>query len=242
MQDALRQCVRFSARSDIALHTPRDHGNIPCVGHFTFGDDLRVTVDEAIALVTAYPAAVVERYDFGTVSGPSAITTLEIGLLVGAKMVGLTMAEARHLIDIAPTAPWHRVPIDARLEDAPPNSQLYFGACQLYEHFKAPGISDAKISKLLHLKRRSLVPILDSVVKNLYKDAACERAAANPELGLQRLYWEAIPRGRFARRGHRSGGQTARRTPRHGQARATSRDSHNPAPSRHDHHHGRARQ
>lgn len=162
------------------------------MGHFTFGDDLRVTVDEAIALVTAYPAAVVERYDFGTVSGPSAITTLEIGLLVGAKMVGLTMAEARHLIDIAPTAPWHRVPIDARLEDAPPNSQLYFGACQLYEHFKAPGISDAKISKLLHLKRRSLVPILDSVVKNLYKDAACERAAANPELGLQRLYWEAI--------------------------------------------------
>ena len=45
-----------------------------------------------------------------------------------------------------------------------------------------PGVSHAKASKLLHLKRPALFPILDSKLMALYRRPAAEAANAIPSL------------------------------------------------------------
>ncbi|MHB8290509.1 MAG: DUF6308 family protein [Acidimicrobiales bacterium] len=160
--------------------------------HFSFGGNVTVSVSDALALVTRFPANTVERYDFGPSSGPNAVTSLEVGQLVAGEMVGLSMSDASQLVERAKTAPWHWVPIDARLEDALPTSDLYQAACELYDHFNVPNIKDAKISKLLHRKRPSLIPILDSVAIDVYREAANVQGSVYSELSDDYLYWEAI--------------------------------------------------
>jgi len=159
---------------------------------FTFGIGLTVPVPQALALVTAFDRDTVIRYDLAPDSGLNSVTVLEIGRLVASGMVALSMEQASHLVSIAPSAPWQDVPADARLEDAGPTSQLYAAASALYDHFRAHGVQDAIVSKLLHLKRPALVPILDSLAKNVYQVAATQQAAQFPQLGVAHLYWQAI--------------------------------------------------
>ncbi|RSM53681.1 hypothetical protein DMB66_38400 [Actinoplanes sp. ATCC 53533] len=49
-----------------------------------------------------------------------------------------------------------------------------------------------KVSKVLHLKRPHLFPILDSRVTRAYRKPAEEAAALHPGRGHRRMYWAAV--------------------------------------------------
>lgn len=151
-----------------------------------------MSVTEAVALVTGFSKSVVERYDFGPSASVNRVTSIEVGCLVTSRMEALDMRDAEVLVSRSPDAPWEAVPLDARLEDAAFGTDLYDAACRLYDHFRVPGVNHAKVSKLLHLKRRALVPPLDSIVREVYAPAASESALTFPESGAKRLYWQAI--------------------------------------------------
>jgi hypothetical protein len=94
---------------------------------------------------------------------------------------------------------WHEVPADARLADADPSVDggLYDAMLALFNHFDGAGrrrIGYGKISKVLHLKRPHLYPILDSKLRAAYRGAAeavAERYR-NHRPGVRWSYWAAI--------------------------------------------------
>lgn len=93
--------------------------------------------------------------------------------------------------------PWDAVPHGANLVDADPEEEagLYDRAQALYKHFTTKsGIGDAKASKLLHIKRPYLFPVLDKEVRDFY-DGAARKAAKSSDRWRStrsRLYWVAI--------------------------------------------------
>ncbi|WP_233625135.1 DUF6308 family protein [Actinoplanes sp. ATCC 53533] len=64
--------------------------------------------------------------------------------------------------------------------------------CAVFNRYLAPGISLGKVSKVLHLKRPHLFPILDSRVTRAYRKPAEEAAALHPGRGHRRMYWAAV--------------------------------------------------
>ena len=92
------------------------------------------------------------------------------------------------------SAPWSRVPKSADLANADPEilGELYDHMLDLYlPLLDISGVNHAKASKLLHLKRPVLFPILDSKLMALYRRAAAEAATRHPQRGYRRLYWAA---------------------------------------------------
>ncbi|WBB47432.1 DUF6308 family protein [Verrucosispora sp. WMMA2044] len=94
---------------------------------------------------------------------------------------------------------WSVVAPDARLADADPAEVglLYDRALALFKHFhdqRPSGLATGKISKVLHLKRRGLFPILDSQLADRYrrKAADCARRHRADRPGLRLAYWIAI--------------------------------------------------
>jgi hypothetical protein len=84
------------------------------------------------------------------------------------------------------------------MADPAPVPGLYDDALALYEHFhKIRGIGPAKASKLLHLKRPLLYPIVDSKVMDIYRATGAPAAAAkaNPRSkaqGWKEVFWDVI--------------------------------------------------
>ena len=98
------------------------------------------------------------------------------------------------MLRVLADAPWSRVPESAHLDQADPEirGELYDHMLDLYlPLLDIPGVSHAKASKLLHLKRPALFPILDSKLMALYRRPAAEAAKRHPQLGYRRLYWAA---------------------------------------------------
>lgn len=97
----------------------------------------------------------------------------------------------------AESATWSDVPADADLRNADPSQTngLYDRMDDLYVHFRATAprrIRGAKISKVLHLKRPALFPILDSHLERTYRKTARHAAQRHPERGHRYMYWAAI--------------------------------------------------
>ena len=98
------------------------------------------------------------------------------------------------MLRVLADAPWSRVPESAHLDQADPEirGELYDHMLDLYlPLLDIPGVSHAKASKLLHLKRPALFPILDSKLMALYRRPAAEAAKRHAQLGHRRLYWAA---------------------------------------------------
>ncbi len=156
------------------------------------------TVDlrEAAEILAKYPNGTIRWYDLGGGDNdtlPDAVTLADLGRLAVIN-ADLTGNDAVALLELGRTAPWSPVPHDADLADADPevSGGLYDEAVALYTHFTSQhGIADAKASKLLHLKRPNLIPILDSQLKQLYRDDA-RRAASDSRHQANFLYWTAI--------------------------------------------------
>lgn len=92
-------------------------------------------------------------------------------------------------------AAWDGLPRSAVLADADPGARggLYDAMSAVYVPLlQIPGVGAAKASKLLHLKRPALFPILDSKLMRLYREPASRAARRHPERGARRLYWAAI--------------------------------------------------
>lgn len=97
----------------------------------------------------------------------------------------------------AESATWSDVPADSDLRNADPSQTngLYDRMDDLYVHFRATAprrIRGAKISKVLHLKRPALFPILDSHVERTYRKSARQAAQRYPDRGYNYMYWAAI--------------------------------------------------
>jgi Family of unknown function (DUF6308) len=142
---------------------------------FPFGSYI-VSDGEALAAALVFDDACLANYDFGGMSAPDSVDISDIGRMVGSRMVGMTAIEAAAIIRHGPSAPWHCVPIDARLEDASPGSPLHAAATALRVHFEAiSGMKGAKATKLLAMKRPALFPVIDERVVTVYRIAAAEQ-------------------------------------------------------------------
>lgn len=98
-------------------------------------------------------------------------------------------------IERARTAPWTAVDGDLREADPAETGDLYDAMVGLYDHFAtaAPDrVRVAKISKVLHLKRPTQFPILDSRLTRIYAEAAVRAASIYPNRNQHRMYWAAI--------------------------------------------------
>jgi len=135
------------------------------------------------------------RYDRPGPGDPVVLTAAEVARtrLVRSR---ISNEEARDwFLARAEDAPWADVPVDATLADADPgvHGGLYDAAQALYLHFRARrGVATAKVSKVLHVKRPALYPILDSRLMRSYRTAAREAAARYPDRGATHLYWAAV--------------------------------------------------
>lgn len=116
----------------------------------------------------------------------------------------ISAVEADWFIERAESAPWSLGPVGAELVAADPLTAggLYDRAEKLYDHFfgaRPRGVNVAKVSKVLHLMRPKLYPVLDERLTQLYRGPATQAAALlsqdRPALGSnKRLYWAAIRR------------------------------------------------
>lgn len=114
----------------------------------------------------------------------------------------ISEAQGQWFVDRAANAPWELVERDAELADADPTvvGGLYDKAEELYNYFMsaAPkGVSVAKVSKVLHLLRPRLYPILDSRLTAMYDrdaaQAARDVARERPDFArYKRLDWAAV--------------------------------------------------
>ena len=152
-----------------------------------------VGLDEALERLENYPPGTRAIYDYPGPGEASAITADEIRR-TRAVSSRISVAEGDWFISLARTAPWTRV--DGDLRDANPGEcgGLYDSMLHLYDHFAAfapRGVNTAKISKVLHLKRPTQFPILDSRLVRTYGKAARE-AAKYASRGDRRMYWAAI--------------------------------------------------
>ncbi|UPW02982.1 DUF6308 family protein [Rhodococcus pyridinivorans] len=145
-----------------------------------------IDIDTAVAKAHGYPAVTVARYDLPG-PGPAAVITADEIARTHKVRSRISHAQRDWFIRTAVDAPWAAVPIEAQLVDADPNisGELYDRAEALYEHFRTAAprqVGVAKISKVLHLKRPGLFPILDSKVMAFYRHHARAAATRYPAL------------------------------------------------------------
>jgi hypothetical protein len=108
----------------------------------------------------------------------------------------ISEAEAAEIVRLATQFGrlWAAVPAEADLRDADPaeHGGLYDAMESLYASLQFRGVQHAKVSKVLHRKRRRAFPVLDATLMALYRNTAAERAARYPDRGYRRMYWAAI--------------------------------------------------
>jgi hypothetical protein len=118
----------------------------------------------------------IEVYDLGENSDPNEVTPLDLGrmLLMNPRLTG---NDAANLLKLGNSgeARWDRFPLNATIADADPDDEspdsLWLEMQKQYDLFRMHGLANAKITKLLHLKRPNLFPIVDSYVRKFYKRA-----------------------------------------------------------------------
>lgn len=138
-----------------------------------------------------------EYYDFGGVDAdPHAHDSVDLsdaGRLVVIN-ANLKADDVPRMIAAGKSAPWEAVTAD---DDLRTNDweDLLTRAERLYLHFRKAetgGLGPTRTHKLLHLKRPRVFPIVDSVVRQTYLDAASQEARG---LGQrQPVYWPALAR------------------------------------------------
>ncbi|UGQ41226.1 DUF6308 family protein [Rhodococcus aetherivorans] len=155
-----------------------------------------IGVQAALAQAHAYPKVTVARYDL---PGPGPVDAITADDIARTHKVRSRISHAQRdwFVRTALGAPWAAVPADARLVDADPNisGDLYDGAEALYEYFRTAAprqVGVAKISKVLHLKRPGLFPILDAKVMAVYRSQARAAATRYPHRDRRAMFWATI--------------------------------------------------
>ncbi|HZX03217.1 DUF6308 family protein [Kribbella sp.] len=145
----------------------------------------KIVVDEAIAQLRLYAetnGAVLQYYDglpgMTTVGGsdPNRITFEDLArtMVIGSDLRAMDIP---WLLEVDVEKDLAAIPVDARLEDAAPGSELFEAAMALDDKFTGHrGFGHAKKSKLLHLKRPYLYPVTDSFIRMTYGTSAAGSA------------------------------------------------------------------
>lgn len=151
---------------------------------------------ERLAAYAGRHAKTLRLYDLAGGGEPNALTADEVERtrVIASR---ISNRERDWFVARAVDAPWNNVSPDADLGDADPAVQdgLYGRVNALFEFFRseAPrGVNMAKISKVLHLKRPALIPLLDSHLERRYRRLARQAALRQPAHGYRRMYWAAI--------------------------------------------------
>ena len=141
----------------------------------------KIVVDEAIAQLRLYAetnGAVLQYYDglpgMTCVGGsdPDQVTLEDLArtMVIGADLRAMDIP---WLLEVEAEKEFAAIPVDARLEDATPGSDLFLAAMALDEKFTGHrGFGHANKSKLLHLKRPYLYPVTDSFIRMTYGTAS----------------------------------------------------------------------
>lgn len=154
----------------------------------------RIDLDTAASIVDSYPLTTLRLYDGLGASDDPRFTPTDIGRLIVIEP--LNQRVAVRLLEA--TVDWSLLTPGAALVTADPDGPVYAAAAQLYgEVADITGVGPAIASKVLHLKRPHFFPLLDSVVRDLYHDAAAHAYAASQVWQAQRpdwrhLHWAAI--------------------------------------------------
>lgn len=116
------------------------------------------------------------EYDLAGAGDPAILIACEVARtrIIASRV---TRREGAWFLQRAADAPWGCVSAGADLVCADPavRGSLFDGAAALYWHFTTPhqaGIGPAKIHKVLHVKRPELYPVLDRLVRRLYRAQA----------------------------------------------------------------------
>ena len=156
--------------------------------------DNNLDLDSAITAFRNYRLKTVNKYDLLGPGDPFTITRDEVAR-TRAVSSRLSNAAGDWFIEKAKTSPWPPSGADLREADPGVRGHLYDEMTACYEHFrkdKPRGVNNAKISKLLHIKRPSVFPILDSEVTACYRLAARNAAQRYPDRGYKKMHWAAI--------------------------------------------------
>jgi hypothetical protein len=137
------------------------------------------------------------EYDLAGTGDPAILVAGEVARtrIIASRV---TRQEDEWFIRRAADAPW-AVSADGDLACADPYRRggLFDNAAALYWHFTTPhrtGIGPAKIHKVLHVKRPALYPVLDRLVRRLYRAHARSWVNRIPdtEPGDSVTFWAAI--------------------------------------------------
>jgi hypothetical protein len=159
------------------------------------GEEVPDPFERLVAYAGRYSATLIQ-YDLAAQEDPFALTCDEVRRT--RKIASrISDRERDWFLERGQSAPWTHVDPHADLGDADPGQEggVYDRADALYQHFRtdAPrNVNMAKISKVLHLKRPALVPLLDSHLERTYRRLARQAALRYPARAYSRLYWAAI--------------------------------------------------
>jgi len=155
---------------------------------------------QALAALRSYAdehPATIAWYDYAGADAPpvavDGVQLADIGRLVVIN-AQLSADDAPGLLAPLPDALWDAVPRDADFRDLPEDPRehpVYLAASKLYSALTSRhNIARTKATKLLHLKRPQLIPVVDSVAAEHYRQAADHLAARWGEPHGQ--FWAAI--------------------------------------------------
>lgn len=132
-----------------------------------------------------------EQRDMDTISLEDVTATRVIASRISRVQADEIVARARASGDLL-----SQIRRDARLQDADPaqSDGLYDQMTELYTALQGPGVRDSKVSKVLHLKRPRLYPILDRQLARLYDQPSRVAAQDYPDRNFKRMRWAAIRR------------------------------------------------
>ncbi|MGR6967020.1 DUF6308 family protein [Geodermatophilus sp. URMC 61] len=159
------------------------------------GEQVPDPFNRLTAYASAYSGTLL-RYDLAGQDDPDTLSSDDVQRT--RKIASrISNRERDWFLDRAQTAPWNDVEPEADLGDADPGEAggLYDRADALYRHFSSDAprnVNTAKISKVLHLKRPGLVPVLDSHLARAYRRQARRAALDHPARGYRRMYWAPI--------------------------------------------------
>jgi hypothetical protein len=125
----------------------------------SLADQILLTIEGAAIILLQYPAVTLDQFDRGPSSGPD-----NVGPWRDRSANSHRAARPRGSLSLMAAgtgAPWNSVPLDARLEDADPEGDLYWAATSLFRHFDDIAGVGLAIASMLRLKRPTFFPILD---------------------------------------------------------------------------------
>jgi len=152
------------------------------------------TLEEALEVFVSYPSGTPPRFDYPSRGEPGVITAAEIQR-THAVSSRISHAQRDYFISTAKTAPW--IDPDADLASADPQERggLFDAMHELYVYFfnrRPERVNFAKISKVLHLKYPAAFPMIDSRLREKYREAAAELKTQYPERGWRERTWIAV--------------------------------------------------